>query len=103
LIFAFLGGLLLDLSGGTTLGLSSLGYLLCLAIILIYSRRFQVKNIFFWLVLFFLSSLIFDLVHAKGWRLQDGLLLAALSLPIFLLLNKWGILGEGEEEIKLKI
>lgn len=102
LVFAFLGGVLLDLSGGTTLGLSSLGYLISLALILAYSRKFQLKNGLFWLVIFLAGSFLFKAVRSEIWHWQEGLLTGGLGLFIFFLLERLGVLGE-EEGIKLKI
>jgi len=102
LVFAFLGGLWLDLSAGTPLGLSSLAYLASVALVLAYSRKFQLKNLFFWLVIFSLGGFLTTMIKGENWQWQESLLLAAIGAVMFLLLAKLGILGE-EEGIKLKV
>lgn len=102
LLFAFVGGVLLDLLAGTWLGVSSLALLMPVFLALVYKRKFQAKNFIYWIVLFFICSLIFRLVRNEGWRLTEAFLMSLLSLPSFFISRRLEILGE-EEGIKLKI
>ena len=104
IVFAFLGGVLLDLSSGTSLGFSSVGYLLPVGIVLLYSRKFQVKSLFFWAILFFTSILVFKLVKGEIWRIKDSLIMLAIGLVVYFILNRWQLLADKEEGgIRLKI
>ena len=99
---AFLGGLMMDFSGGTGLGLSSLGYLTAVGIIVIYSRRFEVANLWFWLTIFPLSDFLFRLIRSELWHGQEGVMMAGVAVITYLLVSKLGM-REEEEGIKLKI
>ncbi len=99
---AFLGGLALDLSAGTRLGLSSIAYLLSIGIVLLYGRKFQTKNVFFWMFLFVLCDGFFRLVTGIRWQPKDGLLMLGIALTLFLILDRLGTLIENDESIRLR-
>ena len=101
LMVAFLGGLFLDLTKGSSLGLNSLllmsaGYLLTL-----YSRRFDPSHPVFLSVFVLIVSIIINLILGRPW-LVSSLVLAGLSLLVRPLVKYYsGDLSRGE--IKLKI
>ncbi len=98
LVFAFAGGILLDLFTGNRLGLSSLALLAAAFLIIFYKKRFHAGNLFFWLLFFFLGSLSFRLLKGQGWRLKEGLIMAFLSLPLFWFVSRLGLFEEREQE-----
>ena len=102
LVFGFLGGVLLDLSTGTRLGVSSLGYLLPVMIAILFARKFQTLNVIFWIVLFFGSSLFFSVLQGEIWHFKDGLFTALLGLPVYWLASRMEIIDE-DEGIRLRI
>ena len=102
LAFGFLGGVLLDLSAGTRLGVSSLGYLLPVMAVILFARKFQTLNVIFWIVLFFGSSLFFCVLQGETWYFKDGLLTVVLGLPVYFLASRMEIFDE-DEGIRLRI
>lgn len=102
-LFAFASGVFLDLLAGTALGLSSLAFLLSVFVAVIYKRKFQTKNLLFWVAIFVIGSLIFSLVKGQIWHVKDGFLMVAFALPTFFVLERLGFLGEEEEGIRLKV
>jgi len=80
LLVAFLSGLLLDLSLGTTLGLSSLVLLAVAFILLLYRPRFDFFHPFFLPPFVFFASLFYDFLLTRHWSLVGALVLAILSL-----------------------
>lgn len=100
---AFISGLFLDLLAGSPLGLSSLAFLSLTFLAFAYKRKFQAKNLFFWIVIFLVGNFFFKMVNGQIWHWKEGLLMTALALVIYFVLDKVGVLGEEEEGIKLRI
>ncbi len=76
---AFVSGIFLDLAKGTPLGFSSLLFLTAVALVVIYSRRFDPTHPVFLAVFVFLAAAIIDLVAHRPW-LGEAIVLAILSL-----------------------
>jgi cell shape-determining protein MreD len=104
IVFAFLGGLLLDLSAGRWLGISSLVFLIPVGIVIFYSRRFHIQNLLFWLVIYPISIVIYELVFSRRFDYQNSLIFLGLGLAFYRIFNRLGLMEEKEEEgIRLRI
>jgi len=76
---AFWGGLFLDLGQGTSLGLSSLIFLLASLLLFLYSKKFEASYAPFLAIFVFLISLLYNqaVFGYLGW--QKSLILAILA------------------------
>ena len=96
----FLAGLIFDLVGGFTLGLSSLVFLFLIMFI-----RFFRTGWYFWgiLVLAVLGTVtLFSYFQTYSWQLRPGMITLGLGLAMLLLLRLLGG-GFSKKESKLKI
>lgn len=82
LIWAFLGGLILDLFSGGRLGFSSLGFVLITFLLQAYHRRFSFQNPFLVFTFSVLAYLLFTAIIQKPWIWWEGLALAVLALVL---------------------
>jgi hypothetical protein len=105
MLLGFIGGLLIDLSGQTQLGISAISILVPVYIATLYQRKFSSGNILFWIVIFPISIYVVDVVKGRFNYWQDILIVILLILPTFFILNRLNLLGLGQDDegIKLKV
>lgn len=80
-LWAFLAGLMLDLLAVQRLGLSSLLFLLILAIFKLYSRKYE-PRLPFLLPFVFFTSFLFAKIEGAVWSFWQGLILCLFLLPL---------------------
>lgn len=85
-LISFLAGLLLDLAKGTSLGFSSLFFLVASYFLLLYSRKFDSLHPVFLPVFVFLTASAYCLIFNQYWFWQRALVLAFLALVLRYLL-----------------
>ncbi len=116
LLVAFVAGLLLDLAQGTSLGLSSLIFLIATYILQLYSRKFDPLHPVFLPIFVFRSTIIYQLLASPALSADrpageltvnylvwlEALILALLALLVRPLI-KYFSLGFERGGIRLKI
>lgn len=100
-LIAFLAGLLLDLSQGTPLGVSSFYLLVASSILIAYSRKFDPHHPFFITLFVFLMAGLWSLVTAHFFNWRQALVLALIALLVRITLKIFAI--EPEQKGRLKI
>ncbi len=100
---AFVAGIILDISGGTLLGLSSIAYFVCLFPVFIYQRRFRSQNPLYWVILFIASAIIFNLITGRGFYLGQVGIFALAGIVFYLLLARFEMVSEMDDGIRLKV
>ena len=79
--WAFLAGFVLDLMASQRLGLSSLLFLLILAVFSLYSRKYE-PRLPFLLPFVFLASFLFAKIEGEIWSFYQGLILCLCLFPL---------------------
>ena len=90
-LYAFVGGLLLDLFGSIPLGLSSFSFL-CIFILLGFMKRFLPNNSTFIVFSFALAVFIYSKSLSLNFPPNLGVLLDFSYLPLLLAKNAFGLL-----------
>ncbi len=101
LLIAFLAGILLDLSRGTSLGISSFYLLVAASILIAYSRKFDPHHPFFITLFVFLIAGLWSLMAAHFFDWRQALILALIALVVRITLKILSI--EPEQKGRLKI
>lgn len=102
LLIAFLGGLFLDLTKGTPLGLSGLVFLVAVILVILYRRKFDPLHPVFLPLVVFLSALGYSLVVNRFFDWFEGLILAILALFARLVVRQMAT-GFDRQGIRLKV
>lgn len=90
--FAFMVGLFVDAAAARILGQSSLGFILILSIMPLLTYRFSFQNPVSRFIMYFISSLLFEIYLGHGLIIWQNMLISFLAV----------ILGNNEKEtIKL--
>lgn len=86
---AFLAGIVLDLFTLRTLGTSSAFFLVCLFVIILYARKFEISTIPFVLISSFVGSFVFLIFSGVGnYLLILSILSSFIALLMFMFLEK---------------
>lgn len=87
--FGFIFGLLLDLVGFRTLGLSSAFFVIYLFLVLLYQSKFEIETYFFVLISAFLGSFIYLFITGPVESLiLQAVLSAGFGLGLFAVLKR---------------
>lgn len=100
LIFAFLAGLVIDLVIGKTLGLSSLTFLLIIALLNLYKVKFKATNFSYLLPFTFLSAGFYNLFAGEPLLFWN---LTATTILLFLVWLIVNLLISQEDESGLQL
>lgn len=85
-VIAFFCGLLLDTMLGNPLGQTSIFYLLFLAIVFLYERKFDIQTFPFIFISSFLGSFAYLILYNNRFILMQSLTSALISIAFFFLL-----------------
>ncbi len=85
-VLAFLCGLLLDAMLGNPLGQISIFYILFLAIVFLYERKFDIQTFPFIFISSFLGSFAYLILYNNRFILMQSLTSALISVAFFFLL-----------------
>lgn len=86
---AFLAGIILDLFTLRTLGTSSAFFTVCLFVIILYARKFEISTIPFVLISSFVASFLFSIISGVSSNLiLLPILSSFMALIIFIFLNR---------------
>lgn len=85
-VVAFLCGLLLDAMLGNPLGQTSIFYILFLAIVFLYERKFDIQTFPFIFISSFLGSFVYLILYNNRFILMQSLTSALISVAFFFLL-----------------
>lgn len=80
---AFFAGLLLDIGLVRNVGQSSIFFVICLFILNLYERKFEIVSGYFALFFSFFGSIIFLFLSKENLILQDSILSAIFTVILF--------------------